>query len=95
MKVDGQLGLDESVIEDEALEAALEARWSRRESARATAKAYREADTEAKAHVERAVPVDVVARVGRFRIERKRSIARHVEFDTQGKVRIAIEIEED
>lgn len=94
MAVKGQLAMDETVIEDTALEAALEDRERAREARRPAQLRYDEADRKAKAEVERAVPADVIARVGRFRIERKTVEGHSVSFATEDKVRVVISAED-
>jgi hypothetical protein len=94
-KVEGQLGMDETVLDDEVLEAALEERSSARAAASVLSKKFREKDEVARAEIIRAVPVGTIARVGRFRIERKATTPRHVEFDTKDGERISISADEE
>ena len=95
MKVVGQVGMDETVMDVPALEEALEARYEARERVRAVAQGFREADTRAKALIEGHVPVGGIARVGRFRVERKPTTGRHVEFDTKAGVRVIVTVDSE
>ena len=90
MKVKGQLGMDETVIDDADLEAALEARWAAAMERRTPMAAFRNADEKAKTLVKAVVAVGQIARVGRFRIERVETDARHVEFDAEAGDRVKI-----
>ena len=83
MKVQGQVGMDETLLEDAEFEAALEARYAAAEALVEPRAAYRLADEVAKAQVKAKVGIGDVVRVGRFRIERKQTEARHVEFDAE------------
>lgn len=90
-----QLGMDETVIEDKALEAALEARADALEDLVPARTAFTQADKAAKVEVERAVPVGAIVRVGRFRVERSATPARHVEFDTEPGARVTIDASDE
>ena len=94
-QVEGQLGMDETQLTDPALEAALEERQTARDSYRQVLGVYREKHDIAKGLIESNVPEGIIARVGRFRIERKPTGARHVEFDTHPGVRVTIEADGD
>jgi hypothetical protein len=87
--------MDETVVEDPELEAALEARLAAALARAPVAAAYREADKVAKALVKAKVEVGVVARVGRFRVERKATEARHVEFDAEAGDAVRIKADGD
>jgi hypothetical protein len=91
MKVAGQLGMDETAIDDPELNAALEARYTARLSASALAAQYKTADKAAKSLIDVKVPAGTIARVGRFRVERKPVAARHVDFDVPAGVRVNID----
>lgn len=94
MKVKGQLGMDETVIDNAELEAALEARQKLRVQMSALTKPFSESDQKAKALIADVIPEDTIARVGRFRIERKRVEGRHVEFDSKPRVGVRIETDD-
>lgn len=89
--LDPQLALDERQINDPALERALE-RYLRASDdvreANQVKKTYRmEVDAALAKHP---IEVDQALRVGRFRIEKRLSEARHVEFDTEPKEQLRI-----
>lgn len=94
-KVQGQVGMDEVVLEDAELEAALEARLAASVAKAPHVARYVEADKAAKALVVSRVEVDQVVRVGRFRIERKPTEARHVEFDAEAGDTVRIKADTD
>ena len=89
-KVEGQLGMDETVLEDPELEAALEGRLKAALAKAPLVAAFAEADEVAKAQVKAKVEVGQVVRVGRFRVERKATDPRHVEFDAEAGDRVSI-----
>ena len=95
MKVVGQLGMDEEVLDNEELEAALEERWEAAQEKSEPVKKWRLADEKAKGLVKAAVEVGRVVRVGRFRIERKATDPRHVEFDSRAGDRVNITADGD
>ena len=91
-----QLAMDETTIEDPALQAALEERETRKDALSVVRKAYDEANTVALGEVEKLeLPEGAVARVGRFRISRTSVPAGHREFDTKASSRISIRVAED
>ena len=91
VKDEAQLGMDEEIVEDEALEAALEAREKRKASAGAVQKLYQAADELAKAELTRLELEDGdVARVGRFRITKSAIPGRSVTFETKPSSRLRI-----
>jgi len=86
-----QLAMDEQVITDPDIEAALEDRQAAKEALNEKQASYEELNETAKAQLAKLeLPVGAVARVGRFRIERKISAARSVSFETAAKERLAI-----
>lgn len=98
VKDEAQLGMDEDIVEDEALEAALEEREKRKASAGAVQKLYQAADELAKAELTRLELEDGdVARVGRFRITKSAIPGRSVTFETKpsSRVRIGLVGEDD
>jgi hypothetical protein len=82
--------MDETVLDSPELESALEERHEMRERVRAVLLPYQKADEKAKGLIAELVPEGTVARVGRFRVERKASAPKHVEFDTKASVRTLI-----
>lgn len=96
MKVVGQVGMDERIIEDDVLESALEARWTARIDALENSRIYGEADKKAKGLVEAlGLSTGEVIRVGRFRIEKRATAARAVSFETKPGSRIAVTADDD
>lgn len=96
MKVVGQVGMDERIVDDAVLEDALEDRWKRRASAMELGRKYQEADKVAKGLVEAlGLSIGEVIRVGRFRIEKRATAAREVSFETKAGSRIAVTADED
>ena len=96
MKVIGQVGMDERVIEDSELEAALEERLSRKNSYSELQRQYGEADKRAKGLVEAlGLSTGEVIRVGRFRIEKRATAGRAVSFETKPGSRISVSVDEE
>jgi hypothetical protein len=96
VKVVGQLGMDERIVEDEEVEAALEERENRRNSYRELQRRYAEADTKAKGLVEALglAPGEVI-RIGRFRIEKRAIAGKSVTFETKPTSRISVKADEE
>lgn len=95
-----QLALDETVVDEAALETALEARESLRIAASTARLELARADELAKGEIARVIGPALnedgaVFRVGRFRVERKTSKAMSVSFETQAKDRISIGVVKD
>lgn len=93
-KAKGQVGMDETVLEDPELEALLETRAKRAASKLALTADYKKADKAAKEALAKVtIPEEGAIRVGRFRITKSTTAANHVEFDTEAgsRVRIATE----
>lgn len=91
-----QTGMDEQVIEDADIEAALEERAKRKASLDAVRLTYDEAHDKAMAELQKLeLPDGAVARVGRFRIERRHIAAGHREFDTKASSRLVISLPSD
>jgi hypothetical protein len=90
-RMKGQLGLDEAVVDDAALEALLDARNAAAEARRAVAARFAEADEAARAALaELHLEPGAVVRIGAYRIEVATLEARHVEFDTEARTRLRI-----
>ena len=87
---DGQIGMDETMLEDQELEDALEERLRRRETLAPYRIASREADGKATVEVERALELGDIVRVGRFRVTREMKEGRSVAFETEAKAGISI-----
>jgi hypothetical protein len=92
-QVDGQLAIDERVIEDPGVEAALEERERCRLVRVEANGAYKRAHRIARELVDGlgADPIDVPLRIGRFRIEAELVKGRHVSFDTDDRTAVHIE----
>lgn len=89
----GQLAIDETLVEDDELEAALERRQTARDDHGETRRAFEEAHAAAEAALKAKfgeLEDDQVYRVGRFRIEKKITPARTVSFVTDSKERLSI-----
>lgn len=88
-----QLGFDERVIEDTALEGALEQRLTRKEAAGEARKHYKAAHEKVAAMVDQlGLTEDDAIRVGRFRITRRAIAGRSVSFDTDPTTRLTITV---
>jgi hypothetical protein len=86
-----QLGFDEQVIEDPAIEDALEERQEAKETLAGARKEYETAHEQALGKLAQLeLPEGGAARVGRFRITRKVTPARSVSFETAEKSRLSI-----
>ena len=95
-KDEAQLGLDEEVVEDDAIEAALEERAKRKNSLDAVRKIYDGAHEAAVAEIARLELEDgQAARVGRFRITRSAIPPRSVTFETKASSRLRIGLVEE
>lgn len=90
-----QMALDETTVEDAKLEAALESRQRSKAEASDARAEYSKADEHARSLLAQLELDEGPVRIGRFRIERKRSEARSVSFETEAKERIAIALVED
>ena len=89
-KAQPQHELGETVVENTEVLALLEERETLKEGAAS----YRTADKAAKgalAGMEAKVPF----RIGRFVIDRKPTVSRHVEFDTDAGIRLSIKADEE
>lgn len=88
-----QLGIDERRFDDAVVENALELRQKERESLSAARMRFEEAHKSAEAALERLeLPTGAVARVGRFRIERRHIPPRSVAFESKATDRIRITV---
>lgn len=88
-----QLALDETLIEDEALEALLEERLRRKVIADETRKSFEEKSEEAKVEIERLeLPAGAAVRIGRFRLTRTETPARTVSFESAPSSRVSIKL---
>lgn len=85
-KVKGQVGMDETVLDDKELERALEEREEWRGRAQEVGKTYREKHQAAQGLIAARIEEEAVVRVGRFRIEREPQESQHVEYDTKPTV---------
>ncbi len=91
-----QLGMDETTVNDPAIEAALEERQKRKASLDAVRLKFDEADERAKALVSGLELVEGAVRVGRFRITRTITPARTVDsFETKASSRLRISVVEE
>lgn len=91
MKATNQIAMDERIVEDKELEGLLETRAHAKAEASEASKTAQKAHESAMAALDKLQLADGdVIRVGRFRIERKDSEVKHVEFDTEAKVRLVI-----
>lgn len=95
VKSEGQLGMDETVVDDAKLEASLEKRHKQQASYQAVKANYAAAVAASKLELDRALPELGTYRVGRFRIERKMVEGGHREFDVQPSARISIQTDGD
>ena len=94
--VQPQLGLDERVVEDEALLAALDEREAARTELGQARLAYKKLHQEVSSRLERMdLGIDTAIRVGRFRITKTSVPGRHTEFDTNPSERVTIKLWED
>lgn len=81
----GQLGMDERVLEDAELAKLLEARLRAGDDKREVAGVYKLADQAAKDAIAKLELADGdIVRIGRFRITKKVTEPKHVEFDSAG-----------
>jgi hypothetical protein len=86
-----QTAIDERVVDNTDLEAALEKREKLKEQRGKATKVFNEADEQAKGMLaEFALEDGEVARCGRFRIAKKTTIARSVNFDVEPGSRLVI-----
>lgn len=86
-----QTGMDEQVIEDAALEETLETRLRAHLRLATVRGEVKEVDQEAAVAIQRLeLPEDGAARVGRFRITRKKVAAHAVAFDVGDKFPVRI-----
>lgn len=86
-----QLALDEQAIEDDEILTALESYQNARDEAKAASAVAKEEKVAALTLLDKLeVPEDGAIRIGRFRITRKTTPARTVEFTTEAKERIGI-----
>jgi hypothetical protein len=91
-----QIGMDEQIVNDSALEDSLEQRQSAKQAAADARKAYSEANELTNAAIEKQeLPDGMVIRVGRFRIERTYRPGRSVSFETQPGSRVKISLLDD
>lgn len=91
-KVQGQTAIDELIVEDSHVEGLLEERAKRAASRRAVSAAFKEADTAVRdALAKMTIPEDGALRIGRFRITKQSTPARHVEFDAEAGERLRID----
>lgn len=94
-QVKGQVGMDEQVLDDPALEKLLETRAKLGDQRSALTAKYSEADDKAKAALaELDIPDEGAIRVGRFRITKRTTPARHVEFDAEATTGVRIALSE-
>lgn len=96
-KVQAQLAIDETVIEDDDLEAALEERLRFKDDYAEAGKVYRDKDAIAKGLIEKNLgggDDDQVFRIGRFRVTRKLVEGRAVTFETKDKTSTTIRLVE-
>lgn len=92
--VDPQDGMFDKEFNDADLEAALERREALREARLEAQRDYKAADDDAKRLIVGfELAVGEVARVGRFRIKKKRTAPREVSFETAGSERLEIKVE--
>lgn len=92
-QVADQLGMDERNVEDDALAGLLEARLRAQDDVREVRGVYKAADQAAKEAIAKLDITDGDAvRCGRFRITRKATEPRHVEFDAAAGSRLTIEL---
>lgn len=91
--VDPQNGLFDKEFDDTNLEQLLDKREEKKTKRGAANKAFKEADEQAKARLEEFELADgEVARVGKYRIEKKATAARSVSFDTSPSSRLNIKL---
>jgi len=92
-EVSDQLGMDERVVEDDALAKLLDARLRAKDDVREVRGVYKAADVAAKDAIAKLDLADGDAvRVGRFRITKRATEPRHVEFDAAAGSRLTIEL---
>jgi hypothetical protein len=90
---DPQGGLMDRDIEDDALEALLDRREDRKAEKSAATAAFKEVDDAVKARIGEFELADgEVARVGKYRIEKKATQGRSVSFDTAPSSRLQIKL---
>lgn len=94
-RMKGQVGMDETVVDNPQLEQLLDARYAQLEARRQVAQAFSEADEAARAALaELDIAEGTALRIGAYRITKTTSAARHVEFDTEPKTRLRIGTDE-
>lgn len=93
VKAEGQLGMDETVVDDAKLEASLEKRHKAQQSFGAVKANYAAAVAATKIELDRAIPELGTYRVGRFRVERKMTEGGHREFDVQPSARVTVAVD--
>lgn len=90
-KAEGQLGMDERIVEDPEVEAALERRQTAKDQASAVRARYEEANVAAAAAIDGLnLAEGEVVRIGRFRVSRNSVPARSVAFETEATTRVSI-----
>lgn len=88
-----QIGMDERVVEDAELAGLLEARLRAQDDKREVAVVYKAADVAAKEAIAKLdIEVGSAVRVGRFRVTKRATEPRHVEFDAAAGSRLTIEL---
>lgn len=91
-----QLGMDETVIEDDVVEEALETRQKAKDGLSAVRQRYEDAHEKAVQALQRLeMPTGTVVRVGRFRIEKRHVAAGSVAFERRARDRTFISVPDE